>query len=913
MAAGIPCLLACLFLWFVCLGVQTDEENRRHLHLPCASITKTTANCSNQNRTSVPQSLPNTLEVLDLSYNNLTSLHNESFELYNLIRILNIAHNFIHFIESGSFRNLQGMERIILNNNVIGELSAQFYMNNSENTTMILSHNEIREIPHLNGICFFVKGNTREKESRNITLIDFSHNNLTSVNEKDFASFSNCSIYQFKIGNNKITSLPMKVFSGLSWVGKLDMNCITLEHFEVSAFLGIESIIEITLKGSHIRSIVPLNDSTFISGGQFTKLKILKMKDNKIEQVPDYAFQAFKYLDILDLGTNRIFLLTNKSFCGMRMLKVLNLSKNKIRSLPRGAFACLGRLEYINLAQNNFFILEPAWFAGCKSLRNLDLFRSNINEITHSSWITTNLRILNLQYNKLTFTERLMFTGLSHLLILTLAGNGQLYNIAGDTFRDMEALKILQMDNINRLVLNGTFAELTSLTFLDISYIPTYGLQSVSVHQFKHTHALKTLNMSYSHVHSHDLVNKKTKESLFYGLTSLRTLKMTGNKLVRLPNVSWMFSPLQQMEYLDLSQCQLHSLTAEVFKNLTRLRELRLANNELVDIPERAFQNLHNLQNLLLQFNKIKLIGKNLFKGTANLKQLYLQGNQISTVAPNTIIPIHLNVFNIAGNRLTCNCQLTWFMHWLHTTNISLGIQNETLCSIHSLNGLQNKPVWTFHPKKYCGINIILITGVSIGIIAVLFFSLLVYYKRWWINHKIFLLKLAVIGYDEITEDADPDDYEYQLNIMFHDDDTEWVNENLKPALEERMPHLQNIAFGDEDLHPGMYYLNALYHNLDNSFKTALLISNKSVDDAWFITKLRMAVEHVNDTKLDKIILIFLEDIQEANLPYLVRLLLSRNKPCLLVTEDEDGQELFWAQFEKEMRTSKVINGVIPT
>ncbi|XP_054773163.2 uncharacterized protein LOC129281241 [Lytechinus pictus] len=176
----------------------------------------------------------------------------------------------------------------------------------------------------------------------------------------------------------------------------------------------------------------------------------------------------------------------------------------------------------------------------------------------------------------------------------------------------------------------------------------------------------------------------------------------------------------------------------------------------------------------------------------------------------------------------------------------------------------------------------------------------------------MFLLKLAILGYDEITEDADPSDYQYQLNIMFHDDDAEWVNENLKPALEERMPHLQNIAFGDEDLHLGMYYVNAVYYNLDNSFKTALLIGNKSVDDAWFMTKLRMAVEHMNDTKLDKIILIFLEDIHEANLPYLVRLLLSKNKPYLLVTEDEDGQELFWAQFEKEMRANKVINSVIP-
>ncbi|XP_041454951.1 toll-like receptor 3 [Lytechinus variegatus] len=913
MAAGILCMFACLILWNVCLGADNFADER-FLHLQCASISKTTAKCSHLNLPSVPQYLPNTLETLDLSFNNLTTLHNASFENYNLLRILNIAHNFIHVIESGSFANLREIETIVLNNNVIHELSATFHMNDSKQITLILSHNEMRGIAHLNGLCFTEtqKENTGDSGSRNITLIDFSHNNLTSVEEKDFASFSNCSIYQFKIGNNKLTRLPMNVFSGLSRVEKLDVSHINLQQFEVSSFLGIESIIEITLEGSHIRSIVPLNDSAYISSGQFTRIEILNLRDNKIEKVPDYAFLAFKYLEILHLGINRIRFISNKSFCEMRKLRVLHLQKNKIRSLQDGAFSCLGNVEYITLAQNNLFILKPAWFAHCKSLKILDLFRSNINEIKDDSWITPKLQILDLSYNKLISIGRLMFTGLSHLDILKLTGN-QLYIIKGDTFRNMTALRSLEMDNIARIVLNDTFAELRSLIYLDFSFLSSHGAQIASVHQFTHTSALQTLNMSYCSIHSHDLVNTKTKGTLFDGLTSLRTLRMVGNNLVGLPNVSWIFSPLQRMQILDLGHCQLHSLTSEIFKNLSSLRELRLTNNELVDISENAFQNLHNLHNLLLQFNKINSIGKNLFKGTANLQRLLLNSNQISTVAPNTIIPSHLNVFNIAGNQLICNCQLTWFMQWLRSTNVWLGPHNETLCSIHSFGELKNKPVWTFHPEKYCGINTLLLTGVSFAIIAVSLLCLLVYYKRWWFDHKIFLLKLAIIGYDEITEDADPDDYEYQLNIMFHDDDTEWVNENLRPALEERMPHLQKVAFGDEALHPGMYYLNALNHNLDNSFKTALLISNKSVGDAWFMTKLRMAVEHVNDTKLDKIILIFLEDIKQANLPYLVRLLLSRNKPYLLVTEDEDGQELFWAQFEKEMRTNKVLNSVIPT
>ncbi|XP_041477686.1 toll-like receptor 3 [Lytechinus variegatus] len=505
-----------------------------------------------------------------------------------------------------------------------------------------------------------------------------------------------------------------------------------------------------------------------------------------------------------------------------------------------------------------------------------------------------------------------MFTGLSRLEILRLEGNSQLNNIANDTFREMTALTTLTMEDISGVLLDDTLAELRNLVFLDCSYT-SYGVKFASMHQFTHTPALKILNVSHSNIEYHDLVNKETKESLFDGLISLHTLRLSGNNLlVTLPNVSWMFSPLQQMKLLDLTSCSLATITSLVFKNLTGLEELRLNSNKIVNISKHAFQNLHHLHDLLLQYNRIRSIDKDLFKGTRSLKRLYLQNNQIFTITADMTMPPSLISLPISGNPFTCNCQLSWFMNWLRTTNVSLGHEDEILCSSNSFSGLHNKPVWSFHPEEYCDINTILVSGVSIALVVVAFLCLVVYYKRWWFNHKMFLLKLAVIGYDEITDDADPDDYEYQLNIMFHDDHTQWVNEILRPALEERMPHLQKVAFGDEALHPGMYYLNALYHNLDNSFKTALLISNESVEDAWFMTKLRMAVEHVNDTKLDKIVLIFLEDIQEASLPYLVRLLLSRNKPYLLVTEDEDGQELFWAQFKKEMRANKVINSVIP-
>ncbi|XP_072181078.1 toll-like receptor 6 [Diadema setosum] len=245
-------------------------------------------------------------------------------------------------------------------------------------------------------------------------------------------------------------------------------------------------------------------------------------------------------------------------------------------------------------------------------------------------------------------------------------------------------------------------------------------------------------------------------------------------------------------------------------------------------------------------------------------------------------------------------------------TNVDTSPGNETQCSQTSFKQLVNLPLDAFHPGDFCGINTPLISGLMFAGVTVTVLGLVIYRKRWWLNYKIFLLKLFVLGYHQQEEDLQADDYEYQLNIMCHDDDDDWVHGVLKPALEERMPHLQRVAYGDEAFRATMYYIDAVYHIIDNSYKTVLLLSNHCADDAWFITKVRVALEHVNETGLDKVILVFLEDIPDERLPYLVRLFLSRDRPNLLWTEDHDGQDLFWAYFEKCMRSNPQINHALP-
>ncbi|XP_030849853.1 toll-like receptor 3 [Strongylocentrotus purpuratus] len=397
----------------------------------------------------------------------------------------------------------------------------------------------------------------------------------------------------------------------------------------------------------------------------------------------------------------------------------------------------------------------------------------------------------------------------------------------------------------------------------------------------------------------------------FAYLPDITTLGLASNFLSQIENGT--FNPLKNLKILYLSQSSITVLSRGVFDSLTALTTLDLRNNEIKKIPECLLQTQYHLAVLFLSNNELETIPRTLFNETTSLHSLFIQQNKIATIEPRTMFPTNTTLkLDAYGNPFSCTCHLNWFVKWLRSGKVELLNVEKTFCSLTSIKEEVNLPLLSFNPDQYCGTDIVMITCVSLSVVLVVAICLVAYRERWWLNYKFFLLKLAIFGYEEINQDFDAQDYEYQLNIMCNEGDEEWVDQIMKPILQERFPHLQKVVFGDNDLNIGMFYISALHYATENSFKTVLLISYNSVDDAWFLTKLRIALEHVNDTRLDKVILIFIEDILDEDLPYLVRLFLSKNKPYMLWTDDEDGQELFWAQFEKSMRANRALNSVIP-
>nr|XP_054753236.1 protein artichoke-like [Lytechinus pictus] len=748
-------------------------------------------------------------------------------------------------------------------------------------------------------------------EWSHLSKIDVSYNEVDEIHQKDFLPLQSLPLSYLFINKNKINMLPREAFYHLNTLQNINLDSITIESFDIQPFLGMDFIANLSVKDGKIRKLLPPQNTTDKVDHLYPTIISLDIANNLIESVPADSFWGFSKLQILHLTGNKISILVNKSFCRMQSLLELNLSFNRIVSLPHNTFACLSSLKTLNLMNNWLQSIYPKSFNGMPKIQSVLLSHNSIKDLNRGrqAWTLRTLQSIDFSFNDITSIGKDSFTGLINLKDLNLSSNQIIY-FSPIAFAEQFKLSRLYLTNEKTLYLEKTFKQLHSLTFLDLSNSPIK-ISKHQTEQFINLTKLQELRMEMAQLSDTDLYHSQRNESLFTGLCSLKKLNLKDNSLMNLDRR--VFKALSNLRFLDMTKSGIKVLKSGIFSPLSSLLVLYLGSNELQKIPGDIFYGLHKLAVVKIQNNKIHDLDPRTFAQNPRLAILHLSGNQITNIKPGTVFPSnsHFNL-DLSRNPLTCSCSLAWFRKWLKSSNVNFKHANQTNCSGTSLKGLAGQPILSFHPDDYCGINIVLILVLSFSGVLVGMMAIIAYTKRWWLNHKFFLLKLAVVGYKEMAEEFNNFNYRHHLNIMFQESEQEWIDQVMKPGLEARMPHLQNIIFGDEDLHIGMYYINAIFDALDNSFKTVLLLSNESINDAWTMTKVRMALEHINDTGLDKIILIFVEDIEDENMPYLVRLFLSRNKPYMLWTDNEDGQELFWAQFEKSMRANKAINNAIP-
>ncbi|XP_030829775.1 slit homolog 1 protein-like [Strongylocentrotus purpuratus] len=618
------------------------------------------------------------------------------------------------------------------------------------------------------------------------------------------------------------------------------------------------------------------------------KLGILNMNKINLATFDVEHFMCHVKIDRLVIDSSGIKYIRPANISSMQkanvpLIKELYLNLNILQDIPRYALRGFEKLQVLNFQGNRISSINNESFCGLHSLLDLSLSWNKIKSLPRASFAcATNLQKIDLSRNNLAILDPQWFDGSWFLRTLMIDQSG-IGRIAFGPWKATNLQTLVLNRNNMGFINNYTFTGLANLKKLDVSG---------NENRFRMSEDALTTVGSLEFLVMAD-VGKFTMKGLFRNMQNLSNLDISYNRLEILSIDQ--FTTTSALRVLNMSGSHLKAedlvdkqTGTSLFSGLVSLRTLKLRRNSLATLHALPgiFTSLGSLVELDLTYCHIRQVASGTFANLTTLLQLSLQDNELTSVPRDAFQGLHkLQVLQLQYNSIAFIEQELF----MGTNELKeLYLQNNQISTVAS---------YTLMPSSLIRLNIAnnpLTCDCQLA------------WFRQWLN------ELAIVGYHEITEDQTPDDYEFQLNLMFHEGDEWWVNDCMKPFLEQRMPHLEHVIFGDADLHPGLFYLNAIYDVIENSHKTILLLSNPSVDDAWYMTKLRMAVEHMNDTKLEKVILVFLEDIDDDHLPYLVRLLLSRNKPYLLWTEDEEGQEVFWAKVQKSMRSNRQMNNVIP-
>ena len=224
----------------------------------------------------------------------------------------------------------------------------------------------------------------------------------------------------------------------------------------------------------------------------------------------------------------------------------------------------------------------------------------------------TDVRVLSLSENKITFFQRDSFVSLTELEELDIYKCG-LRTIGLGTFNGLTKLTVLFIWN-NEIseIIPGTFDNLNSLEYLDLN------------------------NNRLEHVDRN------------------------------------MFSGLFNLKYIDLKGNNLQYLHPDTFLRLPNLQQLYLSNNPALTIPtDRNFINSHSLTYLALSKSNISSLSVEIFANVSALERLDLSDNDLKSVDINILRTLpKLSTLYLYGNRLQCDCQLQEVWRWCEDHDI---------------------------------------------------------------------------------------------------------------------------------------------------------------------------------------------------------------------------------------------------
>uniref|UniRef100_A0A4W6DFM1 Chondroadherin-like b n=1 Tax=Lates calcarifer TaxID=8187 RepID=A0A4W6DFM1_LATCA len=542
---------------------------------------------------------------LNLAYNKIDVLYQESFDGLSSLKELHLDHNRVEEIQPGVFTQLGFLNLLALTHNQLVYIPNMAFQGLNNIKWLRLSHNSLNNLaPEAldhNELQFFPTQTM--SRLREVTRLDMSHNPMTYLGEE---SVSMAKLTHLYLDHMSLQDLSDQALSGAPFLSHLDLSQNQLRYLEPLS--GPKELTRLNLTGNPIycncymrplkewasvgsvkllgacagpphlsdeplQAVTPLDlrcrsrgevlkdefeeDSESTGSSPPTAKPKQKVKcpvncDCDIEaQHATCEGQGHTKVprgfptktQLLDLRSNHFHYLPANSFPGTSQVISLHLETCKIHEIEGGAFRGMKNLFYLYLSDNDLTSLDPGAFVGAPELTYLHLEGNRLVQFPGSALaVLPSLFVLHLERNAISKLEP--------------AG---LLSSVTPTLREL-------------YLTNNTITAITKgaldSAFLSILHLDSNQLKEVPTHALSEAPSLEELNLSHNSIrwvgpNAFQPVSQSLKRltALLIVLLSrcprdalaglgpgLKALTVRGNQLEELPELS----PLAGLEVVNL-------------------------------------------------------------------------------------------------------------------------------------------------------------------------------------------------------------------------------------------------------------------------------------------------------------------------------------------------------------------------
>lgn len=563
-------------LWSSCAAASAHPSQRL---APC-QVVQMDVFCSDLSLRSAPVNLPQGVQMLDLSRNQVQNLSLETLSFHTGLHHLNLHSNKIHFIQPGLFKDMKDLRVLDLSRN------------------------------HLN---VFALSKINVGPLAAVESLDLSSNGLYT-GMSDYFLAESPSLENLYLDGNGITKIAQNTFSGSTSLSKISLHNNVIMEIEDGAFDSLDQLTELDLSKNSITCIIDFNLYNLailnlsknsleffqsVKSDHSFRLRSLDLSENKMLYFP--LLPENNVLEFLNVSRNHIQTLNstetfmNHTSVSLNHLKHLDMSYNKLKSLPETFFTSMGSLEVLNVSNN---CISSFSVTSADLLRKVKIINLSHNSLQSLTFVENSLRCLRklfLQGNDLAVLDQQLFQRLPNIRYLQLQQNNLQIcdfeqNQHGQTQKDPTGcVSFSSVSNLHSLYLSENNLRTipakafmnTPLKLLDLSLNP--GLDM-------HRDSLVGLEHSLVHL----LLRENNMSSLNTDLTSLKSLKhvdLSTNQLNTLP--TW--NKASSIESLNLQNNNLVTLDQSTILALERsLKTLYMGSNPLSCCDNLGF--LHMVQ-----------------------------------------------------------------------------------------------------------------------------------------------------------------------------------------------------------------------------------------------------------------------------------------------------------------------------